>query len=253
MGLTIHWKTHAPESATLAEVTAKLSAWRQACLDLPFEVVTEIQHFSGKDLEWRLNDRAAPDRWFVIQGCTHAQADPKDEDSPHLSIDPVEVVGFTAYPGDDCEPMTCLLARYPETATVGPYRLRPGIKGWQGSCFAKTQYASSQGSQHFLKCHLTITAALDAAKAAGLLKSVLDAGGYWDDRDAEKLLTTVGRWNEMMAGFVGALELATGESLPAPIKDHPQFERLEHFGTTGDTAAMAKAIAAALNEIKPSG
>jgi hypothetical protein len=77
-------------------------------------------------------------------------------------------------------------------------------------------------------------------------------GGYWDDRDAEKLLTTVGRWNEMMAGFVGALELATGESLPAPIKDHPQFERLEHFGTTGDTAAMAKAIAAALKEIRPS-
>jgi hypothetical protein len=251
MGLTIHWKTHAPESATLAEVTAKLSAWRQACLDLPFEVVTEIQNFSGKDLEWRLNDRAAPDRWFVIQGCTHAQADPKDEDSPHLSIDPVEVVGFTAYPGDDCEPMTCLLARYPETATVGPYRLRPGIKGWQGSCFAKTQYASSQGSQHFLKCHLTITAALDAAKAAGLLKSVLDEGGYWDDRDAEKLLTTVGRWNAMMAAFVGGLELATGESLPAPIKQHPEFEKLEHFGTTGDTAAMAKAIAAALKDIKP--
>lgn len=252
MGLTIHWKTHAPESATLAEVTAKLSAWRRACLDLPFETVTEIQHFSGKDLEWRLNDRAAPDRWFVLQGCTYAQADPNDEDSPHLSIDPVEVVGFTAYPGDDCEPMTCLLARYPETTTVGTYRLRPGIKGWQASCFAKTQYASSQGSQHFLKCHLTITAALDAAKAAGLLKSVLDEGGYWDDRDTEKLLTTVGRWNEMMAGFVGALELATGEILPAPIKDHPQFERLEHFGTTGDTAAMAKAIAAALKDIKPS-
>lgn len=167
MGLTIHWKTHAPESATLADVSAKLEAWRQACLDLPFEMVTDIQHFFGKDLEERLNDRTSPNQWFVLQGCSHARVDPLDEESPYLSIDPVEVIGFTAYPGDECEPMTCLLARYPEVTTVGPYRVRPGITDWQGSCFAKTQYASAQGSQHFLKCHLTITAALDAAKTRG--------------------------------------------------------------------------------------
>ena len=252
MGLTIHWKSHAPESATLADVSAKLEAWRQACLDLPFEGVTEIQHFSGKALEWQLNDHAAPERWFVLQGCTYARVDPQNEDSPYQSIEPVEVIGFTAFPGEDCEPMMCLLARYPECVSVGTYHIRPGIKGWQASCFAKTQYASSQGAQHFLKCHLTITAALDAAKSVGLLQSVLDEGGYWDARDAEKLLTTVGQWNATMAAFVGGLEAATGESMPAPIKQHREFETFEHFGTTGDTAAMAKAIAAALKDIKPS-
>ena len=251
MGLTIHWKTHAPESATLANVSAQLELWRQACLDLPFESVTGIEHFSGKELERQLTDPAAPDRWFVIKACTYTRADPDDEDSPYLSIDPIEVIGFTAFPGDDCEPMTCQLARYPDNITVRARRIRPGTKGWQASSFAKTQYASSQGSPHFLKCHLTITAALDAAQSLGLLKSVMDEGGYWDDRDAAKLLATAGRWNAMMAAFVGSLEAATGETLPAPIKNHPEFEKLEHLGTTPDTAALAKAIAAALKEIKP--
>jgi len=98
---------------------------------------------------------------------------------------------------------------------------------------------------------LTITAALDAANALGLLESVSDEGGYWDDRDPQKLLTTVGRWNAMMAALVGELETATDEKLPAPIKNHPEFERLEHIGTTGDTAAMAKAIAEAIKRNKP--
>ena len=35
------------------------------------------------------------------------------------------------------------------------------------------------------------------------------------------------------------------------LKTHPEFERLEHEGTTGDTAAMAKAIAEALKHIEP--
>jgi hypothetical protein len=56
----------------------------------------------------------------------------------------------------------------------------------------------------------------------------------------------------MMAGFVGSLEIATSSSLPAPIKKHPEFERLEHFGTTSATAAMAKAIADVLKRTDPS-
>jgi len=96
------------------------------------------------------------------------------------------VVGFTAYAGEACDPMNCLLARYPEQVLVGQHLVSPGIKGWRGSSFAKTQYASTVAAQHFLKCHLTITAALDAAKALDLPESVSDEGGYWDDRDLQK-------------------------------------------------------------------
>jgi len=38
----------------------------------------------------------------------------------------------------------------------------------------------------------------------------------------------------------------------APIKKNPEFERLEHFGTTRDTAALAKAIAEMLKRSDPS-
>jgi hypothetical protein len=250
MGLCINWTVHAPETASLESVTDRLRRWREACLDLPFEEVTDLVHFTEAEIVQRVENPADPFRWFLVQASAYATINRDTPDEFSTSVDPVEVVGFTALAGEECEPMNCFLARYPERVFVGRNNVKPGIYGWRGSSFAKTQYASSQGSQHFLKCHLTITAALDAAKATGLLQSVLDEGGYWEDRDAEKLLKTVGRWNAMMAAFVGGLEAATGESLPAPIKHHPEFEKLEHLGTTSDTAAMAKAIAAALKESK---
>ena len=163
MGLTIHWKTCAPAAATLAEVTQQLHAWREACLDLPFVAVTEMQHFTGVELARRLQDHEDPERWFLLQGCRYMRSDPDDEDSRYVSIDPVELVGFTAFPGESCEPMTCLLARYPATVTAGGRQLQSAIEGWQGQGFAKTQYASVQGSEYFLQCHLTIIAALDVS------------------------------------------------------------------------------------------
>jgi hypothetical protein len=251
MGLAINWTVRSPDSSSVESVTGRVRAWREACLDLPFDQVTELVCFDAAEIARRLADRADEWRWLLVQDGASVAIDPVNPDEGSVSVDPIAVVGFTAYAGEECEPMNCFLARYPEQARVGPNLVRPGIKGWRGSSFAKTQYASTVAAQHFLKCHLTITAALDAAKAAGLLDSVLDEGCFWDDRNVEKLLTTVGRWNAMMAAFVGGLDLATGEGLAAPIKLHPEFERLEHFGTTGDTAAMAKAIAEALKHIEP--
>jgi len=251
MGLCINWTLSAPANASLKTVTASLSGLRAACLDLPFDSVADIEHFESAEIARQLENRDSPARWLLIQASAYCRTNPDDLESAFVSVAPIEVVGFTAYAGEACEPMNCLLARYPEQAPIGRHLVRPGIKGWRGSSFAKTQYASTVSAQHFLKCHLTISAALDAAKALGLLESVTDEGGYWDDRDAQKLLKTVGRWNAMLAAFVGGLELATGENLPAPIKNHPEFERLEHLGTTGDTAAMAKAIAEALKRINP--
>lgn len=251
MGLCINWTIHAPETASLEHITDQLRIWREACLDLPFVHVTEIVHFTEAEIVRRTKNHEDPFRWLLIQAGAYVVINRDTPDEFSSSVDAVEVVGFTAFAGAGCEPMNCFLARYPEEAFVGGHRVRPGISGWRGSSFTKTQYASTVAAQHFLKCHLTITAALDAAKAAGLLKSVLDEGEYWEDRDAEKLLKTVGRWNALMAAFVGSLETATGESLPAPIKEHPEFEKLEHIGTLDNTAAMAKAIAATLKQTKP--
>lgn len=252
MGLCINWTVHALPTASSKDATTALTRWRQACLDLPFEEVTELVHFDAPEIKRRLDDRADQHRWFLIQACTYAAVDAADPDAGSVSIEPIEVIGFTAYPGDECEPMNCFLARYPESARLGGLVVRPAISGWAGSSFCKTQYASGVAPAHFLKCHLTVTAALDAAKGIGLLESVTDEGEFWSDRDHVKLLKTVDRWNAGIAAFVGSMQDALGIKVAAPIKSHPGFERLEHLGGNGDTAAFARAIAAALKGSSPS-
>lgn len=251
MGLCINWTVHAPETVTAEGLTAQLAAWREACLDLPFEEVTDIVHFGEEEIARRLEEGDDEFRWFLVQASAFVTLNRDTPEEFCSSVDPIEVVGFTAWAGEGCEPMNNFLARYPEEAQVRGQGVKLGIREWRGSSFAKTQYASREGAEHFLKCHLTITAALDAAQRLGLLKKVLDEGDYWEHRDTEMLLKTVGKWNGVVAGFVGAMEEAMGQDLPAPIKQHPEFERLEHEGMTSDTAAMAKAIAAALKKAKP--
>lgn len=229
-----------------------LTRWRQACLDLPFADVSEVVHFNAAEIKSHLDDRADRYRWFLIQAGAYVAVDPANADAGSVAVDPIEIVGFTADPGDACEPMNCFLARYPATHRLDGLVVRPEIRGWQGSSFCKTQYASGVAPEHFLKCHLTVTAALDAAQTIGLLKSVMDEGEFWSDRDPIKLLKTVDRWNVGIAAFVGSMQDAIGTELAAPIKSHPGFERLEHRGTNKDTAAVARAIAAALKVSDPS-
>lgn len=248
MGLTIHWTVELSHPAPGTEVAARMAAWRKACLDLPFELVTELVHFDEAEIGRILDDKDAAERWFVVQAGAYCPADPNDPEASPALVDPLEIVGFTAFPGEECEPMNCLLARYPEVADVNGRSVRPGVTGWRGSAFTKTQYASTVSAEHFLRCHRTVVAALDAAKALGLLGSVLDESEYWHHRDDARLLATVQDWNAKLAGFVGALETVTGEETPAPIKRHPEFERLEHQGLDRDATLLAKAVARVLKK-----
>jgi hypothetical protein len=252
MGLCINWTVQAPRAVSAEDATASVGRWRQACLDLPFDEVTELIHFKAPEIKSRLDDRSDRFRWFLIQACAYVAADPTNPEAGSVSVEPIEVVGFTAYLGDECEPMNCFLARYPDTFRLDGLVVRSPIAGWKGSSFCKTQYASGVAPEHFLKCHVTVTAALDAAKSLGLLESVSDEGEFWEDRDPVKLLKNVDRWNASIAAFVGSMEDSLRTTLEAPIKSNPAFERLEHLGTNKDTATFARAIAAALKPSKPS-
>lgn len=64
MGLCINWTVRAPADSSIEGVTAILHARREACLDLPFDAVTEVMSLEGEELLRRLNDRA---RWFLLQ------------------------------------------------------------------------------------------------------------------------------------------------------------------------------------------
>ncbi len=248
MGLCIHWTVHLPHAVTLSEATARIDAWRKACLDLPFAHVTELMQLDEAEIRRILADDEAPERWFVIQAGAYCPADPNDAEASPVLVDPLEIVGFTAVLGEACEPMNLMLARYPAVAVIDGREVRPGVAGWRGSAFTKTQYASTVSAEHFLHCHRTVIAALDAAQALGLLSSVVDDSQYWDHRDDARLLATVRHWNTLAAGFVGALETVTGEETPAPIKRHPEFERLEHQGLDRDATILAKAVARVLKK-----
>ena len=111
---------------------------------------------------------------------------------------------------------------------------------------------------NFLRCHISVITLLDRmAKLPGLKVTVGDEGKYGpstysdDWKEANEagrkptyrrhkgqynpaaLANEVGEWNTMIAGLTGALSDAlanSGMGLEAPIKDFPDFERLEFRG-----------------------
>jgi hypothetical protein len=135
------------------------------------------------------------------------------------------------------------------------------LAGWYWSSFCKTQYASNSecgGVPNFLKCHISVITLLERmAKLPGLKVTVDDEGKYGpsiysdDYKEAYEagrkptytrhkgkyspvaLANEVGEWNSMIAGLSGALSDAlagSGVQMEAPIKDFPDFEKLEFKG-----------------------
>ena len=252
MGLTIHWTLQAPDGTSDVQAAELVAQLRSGFLDLPFDHVGEITHFSAEEIHAQLEDRESPNRWLLILSEAKVKLGNDPEVYDYVRVEPVEVVGFVADPGDESEPVCLFLARYPQTTVVNGRKVETWLKGWQGSAFCKTQYGGIISNEHFLKCHLTVIAALDLARSLGLKVEVIDEGGYWENRNVDALLKELRIWNESIAAFVGALGDAHGGDFQSPIKDHPEFERLEHFGTTGQTAAFVKALAEVLKREKQS-
>jgi hypothetical protein len=110
---------------------------------------------------------------------------------------------------------------------------RRGYYSWHSFC--KTQYAGNPklgGEANFLKAHLSLVELLDQIRAAGLKARIRDDSQYARHRDVNRLLGTLRKWDAIVAGFVGNLGDALGESgsLIAPIKERPDFEHLEAKG-----------------------
>lgn len=114
-----------------------------------------------------------------------------------------------------------------------PTRLR-GWYSWSGC--PKTQYAANPklgGIPNFLRAHLSIFKAIDEAKRLGLTTRIRDDAKYWRHRDEAKLIKELARWDNIVAGIVGRISDAMGDSVEgvvAPIKERPDFEHLEAKG-----------------------
>ena len=251
MGLTIHYHLSLPGKPLVPEVRQKLSALRQACLDLPFQEVGEVLEFKGTECNFRQRDQNDPLRWFLCQadstvifkydrtGKPVAVSDWKDGTNG-WDVLPEQVIGFRTYPGNGCEEANVGLSRFPKAVSIPNQRTGKNQRlsvadggNWQWHSFCKTQYANEHGLEHFLRCHLSVVAMLDAAKKLGFMVTVNDEGGYWEKRDVQVLVREIGEWDRFIAGFGGTLKDIAGNAgmtIQAPIFNRKDFEQLEMQG-----------------------
>ena len=151
-------------------------------------------------------------------------------------------MAFSAWPGEGCEEANIGFCAYPAflTYTDESGRRRQGpthLDGWAWKSFCKTQYASDPnhgGVAHFLRCHVGVVQLLDFARSREeITVEVYDEGGYWEERDLEKLAREVGEWNEQIAalsGLVKDLAAREGVDIASAIARFPNFEHLEAKG-----------------------
>lgn len=266
MGLSIHYKLTVPASTESRLRRQMLAQLRQAALDLPFQAVSDLEVARGRQCDYSRLDRNDPQIWFLMhaQMCLAYQFDQTGnpvtgcEHSGDIhchSVTPRQVIGFTAWPGEGCEPCHLGLGLYPKTAIVPGiakgrrHRLRVSDDGnWQWRSSSKTQFSNSPeagGLPNFLRCHLSIIALLDAARRIGFEATVNDESGYWEHRDVKTLIQSIDNWDRILAAVGGAIKDvadAAGTTVESPMLDRPDFERLEHEGTPMLTAGWLEPV-----------
>ena len=206
---------------------------RHKATSLPFDEVGEVVELTGDACKAANYEANNPLRWLLIQASQLVETD-----NGYYSVCPTRLFAFSTWPGKGCEPANFGLGIFPEKIEVplsghcSPQvsRVPTGIVDWTWASFCKTQYASNPsygGVEHFLRCHLSVIAMLDHAKNLGILKSVSDEGGYWDNRDMKALAAEVGDWNHMIAGIARRLEATFGDTVASEISAYPNFEQLK--------------------------
>jgi len=226
MGLTIHYSLKcAADNVEIAR--EKVRQLREIAKDLPFAEVGDIEEINKEDYLTENNNLSDSKKWLKVVGCKYVF--PKNE-SPY-QVEPERAIAFNVWPGEGCETATFGLAFYP-AENQGDRSL------WSWSSFCKTQYASNPefgGIENFVKCHLLVIKILDEAKNLGILDSVSDEGGYWEERNLEELISRVGEYNALIAAVVGGIQdlFANAGNVKSysPISEFPNFEYLEAEGT----------------------
>lgn len=236
MGLTIHYSL-TTELTEPDDVITLVESIRQVARDLPFQEVSELLEFHGPEADFEHAGRDDAHRWLKIQASRHVE-----RGNGCFSVKPLHIIGFTAWPGEGCEPANVGFGRYPAflevpTRSGRSRRLATKIKGWCWGSFCKTQYASNpdcDGVPNFLRCHVCVVKLLDFIVRTGLVTvDVRDEGGYWEERNLEKLAREVGDWNEMIAAVSGLYKDQAnqeGFTVESAIAGFANFEHLEAKG-----------------------
>jgi len=234
MGLTIHYSLKA--SKTDDKLALMLAAQQFAAQQIKPKELSQVKHFTGKQIKQHQDDVNSDWRWSVIQSGEYIDIG----DRSSIPVYPKEAYLFRMWPGEGCEEANFGLCSYPATTEFNGQRIKTRLSGWRWSSFCKTTYANE-----FVKCHLMVVAMLDWFDDHGLIEHVSDEGDYWEDRDIQALAATHGDDLSMIAAFAGALKDGFGDgNIAAPILDHPNFEHLEMQGLSKglNTLALLNAI-----------
>lgn len=252
MGLTIHYSFKF--KGTEQQAREKMQALHRAAEDLPFEECSWLQELEGDKCDYNKIKSDDPNRWLCIQAGADVYLPKKSPTggTSSATVPPTKMIAFSAWPGKNCEEANFGLCRFPSTIESSQGKVKTKLSGWHWSSFCKTQYAGNPdcgGIQNFLRCHLTVIAMLDKAKALGILEHVSDEGDYWDNRDVKALAGSEESWNKMMAAFVGGFnDMVEGVSNDgakgvAAISAYPNVERLEAEGQAQMPASLKKLFA----------
>jgi hypothetical protein len=132
VGLTIHWSMRLDPQVTGArEVRALMERLRQHALDLPFERVSHLAEFKGKDCNFENHKARHPDdpwRWMKIQASGNLQLD----EHTWQALPPWRIVGFHTWPGEGCEPADFGLCLYPKAVALARSAVEESDEGEPG-------------------------------------------------------------------------------------------------------------------------
>ena len=243
MGVSIHYSLSAPAALKPAEALALVERMRAVALDMKRRRrVKSVSPIASDTAAALYEGRQFP----TVQSDWNGRKYSPDVFPKRGAIFEVDV-------GNDCEPLSIGLFKYPARVTsceTGNNECRTKMGwAWQFHRHCKTQYASLHGWEHFRRCHVAVVDFLAALRALGLSVTISDEGGYWPSRDVRTLRANVEMMNRVVASAAGALKDAFGDGeVQSPIFAHPQFERLEAEGVAErpDVADAARRIAGKL-------
>jgi hypothetical protein len=235
MGLTVHFKLIAPPDTDAARARELVRAMRRRAQGFKQRGrVNDVLPIGddGEALRWATQYKSIPHPW-------------KPGRQTGIEIPSEEGFLFPVAVGEDCEPLWLGLCRYPKTVLLEGRRYRTELSGWRFHGFAKTQFASLHGWEHFRRCHTAVVDLVSGMRHLGLDVEINDEGGFWPGRSVAALRQNLDEMNGIVAAAAGALkdfdESPDGQPcVQSPIFAHKYFEGLEAEGVARVAPALKK-------------
>ena len=200
MGLTINYEIKF--QGTQKQLVSKLTKIRSACLDKPFEKVSEIKSII-------ITKKMIDEYNFWQNYCTYPNNTTENLEKRNKALEALgvniglivnlnvnnklkaktQIVIFNVWAGKGCEDTELYFVKNKTNDK------------WYAGSFCKTQYA-----EHFIRCHLLVIDVLDMLKEKGFDVNVRDEGEYWETRDLKILAKSLNEYTGILLSISDTLK-----------------------------------------------